>query len=138
MARAAGVRNPGGNESGWQSPRRSSTADALGAALLAAAQPDLFGDAASPAAAVRLRALRRRRLRSRRLAAAKTLLAEPWCIGEAGAAPDAIALARRWLRRHPERDRADPAPPLLTARQEAAEWHAEEEAADAGFRRDGW
>jgi hypothetical protein len=111
------------------------TADAIGRALLAVAQPDLFGHVVDAATANRLDALRQRRRRTARRRAAERLLAEPWAIGETDAAPDAVTLARRFLRRHPERDRADPEP-LLTARQEAALWHFDEEAAEDWFRRD--
>lgn len=114
------------------------TARAVGGALLAIAQPDLFGHAADPETAALAVATRRRRRRVQRRAAAEALLAEPWSIDESGAARDAVALARRFLRRHPERDRADPAPPLLTVRQEMALWHAEEESAEHAFRRDFW
>jgi hypothetical protein len=67
-----------------------------------------------------------------------SLLAEPWTIGRMDSPPGAVDLARRFLRRHPEHDRADPGSPLLTAQQEAAAWHAEEAMAEDEFRRDAW
>lgn len=107
-------------------PPGGASARAIGRALLAIAQPDLFGHVADPQANDRLAALRRRRLRARLHAAAGAILAEPWSIDDSDQPRDAVALARRFLRRHPERDRADPTPPLLTDRQEAALWHCEE------------
>jgi hypothetical protein len=138
MAGVDDAKNLWGTGSPRMAPRSRGTARAVGRALFAVAQPDLFGHAADAESGDRLAALRRRRRRARRRSAAGLLLAEPWSIDESGAARDAVALARRFLRRHPERDRADPAPPLLTAGQEAALWHVDEEAAEECFRRDAW
>ncbi len=127
-----GTVHPGGEAA----PHR--TASAIGDALLALVQPDLFGSGVDRETEHRLAAIRRRRARTRRRIAAEAMLSEPWTLLERTAAPDAVALARRFLRRHPDRDRADPAPPLLTGRQEAALWHAEEEMEDERLRRDPW
>ncbi len=137
MAGGGDDRNLWARTASGSTPKGPSTAGAIGRALLTVARPDLFGHIADAATEQRLEELRRRRQRAARRRAAEDLLAEPWGIGETGAAPDAVALARRFLRRHPERDRADPAP-LLTARQEAARWHFDEEAAEDWFRRDSW
>ncbi|MCW5718843.1 MAG: hypothetical protein KIS68_13530 [Bauldia sp.] len=138
MARVDDAEDLWGTATPRTAPGSAEALSAIGLALLAIAQPDLFGHAADAATLDRLAALRRRRHRARRRRAAEMLLAEPWSIDGSGAASDAITLARRFLRRHPERDRADPAPPLLTSRQEAALWHIEEEAAEECFRRDAW
>lgn len=138
MAGTGETGNRGGTTDRRPAGNGRSIAHAVGMALLAIAQPDLFGHAADPELAELAIATRRRRARIRRRAAAQALLAEPWAIDEAGAAGDAVALARRFLRRYPERDRPDPAPPLLTARQEQALWHAEEEIAEEAFRTDCW
>lgn len=134
MTRRAAARNLWGT-SPARPPPAPTRAAALGEALLAIVQPDLFGTVTAGAAS-RLTALRRRRTRATRRTAAEELLAEPWSIGATDAPRDAVALARRFLRRHPDRDRADPAPPFLTARQEAAAWHAEEAIAEEDIRRD--
>ena len=69
--------------------------------------------------------------------AAILLLAEPWTAWDATAGPpDATRLARRFLRRHPDRDRADPDEGPLSDRAEAADYHAEEEALENGLRPD--
>ncbi len=67
--------------------------------------------------------------RAERRAAILTALEAPWDVW--GATTPAARTARRYLARHPERDRPDPAYDLLTDRQAAAEYHLEEAALEA-------
>src|SRR5690606_34518982 len=87
--------------------------------------PDLFGCHPGPGEHRTSPAARR----AERRAAILTALEAPWDVW--GALTPAARTARRYLTRHPERDRPDPAYDLLTDRQAAAEYHLEEAAIEA-------
>ena len=89
-------------------------------------QPDLFGwrAEAKPTAASRSHGRALERLARRESIRAK--LETPWEVWSASGTTAQIAI--RYLSRHPDFDRPDPAYDLLTDRQAAVEYHLEEEA----------
>jgi hypothetical protein len=84
----------------------------------------LFRPKSDPAIEAARMRFRQKRARQRRREATAPYLREPWSAWSG--TDDAAAIARRFFRRFPERDRPDPADDILTDRQAAALYHLEE------------